>query len=248
MSLASIGKRTKELFTGSHLQELTKAHHPQLQSIRQAEDMISRSRDKHTPVAHAALKHIQGKRSEMTGEMAGELNKVLATQVGASAAGVGALHGLKKHLDNKQKSKEAGFSSEEKLACARALLAEGVVTSSQALDLAKYATVSPEQARRSLDRLDTLEQSKPTVRQLGRYGGIGAVGGAAIGAMGNAIEHGGALRGATPKAKLLNVAANSVKGALGGGAIPLVRSGLDRRAEQGTLRKFMRENPGEPHA
>jgi hypothetical protein len=118
------------------------------------------------------------------------------------------------------------------------------VTALQAGALRKYAAVSEEQARRSFDRLDALERNKPTVGQAGRYGALGAVGGAAIGGIGNAIEHGGALKGATPRAKLLNVGANAVKGALGGGAIPLMRNQLDRHAEVGTLRQFMNQQEG----
>jgi len=135
-----------------------------------------------------------------------------------------------------------------KLACARELLAQGAVLPQQALDLAKYAEVSPEHARRSLDRLDALEQNKPTRGQAARYGAIGALGGAGIGAIGHLIEGGSPVKGATPKAKLLNLGANAAKGALGGGAIPLVRNTMDRHAEAGTLRKYMKENAGVNHA
>ena len=44
----------------------------------------------------------------------------------------------------------------------------------QGAEWIKSATVSPDQARRSLDRLDTLERNKPTTGQVARYGGIGA--------------------------------------------------------------------------
>jgi hypothetical protein len=135
-----------------------------------------------------------------------------------------------------------------KIACARELLAQGAVLPQQALDLAKYAEVSPERARRSLDRLDALEQSKPTIGQAARYGTIGGIGGAGIGAVGHMIETSSPLKGATTKAKLLNLGANAAKGALGGGAIPLMRNTMDRRAEVGTLRKYMRENAGVPNA
>ncbi len=117
------------------------------------------------------------------------------------------------------------------------LLAAGAAAG--AAELEKQAAVSIDDARRSLDRLDTLERNAPTVRQVGRYGAVGGLGGAAIGAIGNSIEHGSALKGATPKAKALNLAANTVKGALGGGALPLMRTTLDRRAEKNTLRRFM---------
>lgn len=128
-----------------------------------------------------------------------------------------------------------------KIACALELVRLNAVTVDQAAALVKSAAVTPEQARRSLDRLDSLERNKPTAGQLARYGTIGGLGGAAIGAVGNAIESGTALKGATPKAKALNLAANAAKGALGGGAIPLLRMHSDRRAEMGTLRKFMQE-------
>lgn len=134
-----------------------------------------------------------------------------------------------------------GLDSAVKVAFARELLRLNAITPFQAVELAKAAAVTTEQARRSLDRLDTLERNKPTLGQVGRYGGIGALGGAAAGAVGNAIEHGSALKGATPKAKVLNLAASAAKGAIGGGALPLLRSHSDRRAETGTLRKFMQE-------
>lgn len=113
------------------------------------------------------------------------------------------------------------------------------VDAENAAEWIKSAAVSADQARRSLDRLDTLERNSPTVGQVARYGGIGALGGAAAGAIGNAIESGNPLRGATPKAKVLNMAASAAKGAIGGGALPLLRSHSDRHAEMGTLRKFM---------
>lgn len=130
-----------------------------------------------------------------------------------------------------------------KRACARELERIGAVSPGQARAAEKLAEVSPDQARRSLDRLDTLERNKPTLGQAARYGAVGGVGGAAIGALGNAIEHGGALKGGTLKAKMLNLGANAAKGALGGSALPIARAHLDRRAELGTLRRFMQEEP-----
>ncbi len=112
----------------------------------------------------------------------------------------------------------------------------------QSAEWIKSAAVSVDDARRSMDRLDTLERNKPTLRQVGRYGAIGGLGGAAAGAVGNVIEHGSALRGATPKAQALNLAASAAKGAIGGGALPLLRSHSDRHAEMGTLRKFMNQD------
>lgn len=109
-------------------------------------------------------------------------------------------------------------------------------------ELLKLGAISEEQARRSLDRLDTLEHNKPTVGQAGRYGVLGGATGAAIGGIGNLIEQGTVLKGATPKEKALSLASGAVKGVLAGGALPLARSHLDRRAELSTLRKYMQEN------
>lgn len=123
--------------------------------------------------------------------------------------------------------------------CLQELLATNAISHEQ---LTKAAEVSADDARRSLDRLDSLERVKPTAGQFGRYTGIGGAAGAAAGAIGNAIEHGSALKGGSTKAKLLNVAANTAKGALAGGAVPLLRNHMDRRAEMGTLHNFMSEN------
>lgn len=112
----------------------------------------------------------------------------------------------------------------------------------KAAEWIKSAAVSVDDARRSLDRLDTLERNKPNIRQVGRYGTIGGLGGAGIGAVGNLIETGSALKGVTPKEKALNLASSAVKGALGGGALPLLRAHSDRHAEMGTLRKFMNQD------
>lgn len=107
--------------------------------------------------------------------------------------------------------------------------------------LPKTAEISDDRARRSLDRIGTLEQNKPTVGQAARYGAIGGLGGGVIGAVGHLVERGALTKGETPKAKALNLAANVAKGALGGGAIPLLRNSMDRRAEMGTLNKYVQE-------
>lgn len=113
-------------------------------------------------------------------------------------------------------------------------------------ELEKMGAVSTEQARRALDQLDALEQDKPGVKQVARYGITGAGAGAAFGALGNAIAKrpfavaagGQGVRG---------LAADAVKGALGAGALPLVQSGLDRRAQMGTLKRFVTQ-PEESNA
>lgn len=122
-------------------------------------------------------------------------------------------------------------------------------------ELAKVGAISDEQARGSLERLDTLERNKPTMGQVGRYAGLGAVTAPAMGMIGNAIRSGGRalVEGGTVKDKLRNVAADAAKGAVGMGAMPLLRSHLDRRAEIGTLKNYMQQphelpsaSPGPP--
>ena len=111
-------------------------------------------------------------------------------------------------------------------------------------ELVKLGAVSDEDARRSLDRLDQLEKSRPTGGQVARYGALGGAAGTVAGAIGNAIEHGSALKGSTPGEKFRNLAASGVKGAITGGAVPLVRAHLDQNAEKRTLKKYMNEKVG----
>lgn len=123
-------------------------------------------------------------------------------------------------------------------------------------ELAKIGAITDEQARQSLDRLDTLERNKPSMAQVGRYAGLGAVAGPAIGAVGNAIKGGrapgtsliGHLAGAGPGGVLRAVAGSAATGAAGSGLIPLVRSHLDRRAEIGTLKSFVKQHDELPPA
>lgn len=99
-------------------------------------------------------------------------------------------------------------------------------------ELEKLGAVSPDQARRALDQLDALEQNKPDARAVARYGISGALTGAGISALGNIIEK-------KPIGGLRGVGAMAMKGALGAGAVPLLQSHLDRRAQMGTLQQFI---------
>jgi len=110
-------------------------------------------------------------------------------------------------------------------------------------ELEKLGAVSHDQARRSLDRLDALEGNAPTAGQVGRYAAIGAAAGPAIRLAGNIIKKKplgdfGQMTGASALRGALGDAAG---GALSAGAVPLLRGQLDRRAEMGTLKKFMKE-------
>ena len=150
-----------------------------------------------------------------------------------------------------------------KKACAAELLRLNAVFPCQAAVLLKQAEVSPERARRAMDRLSDMEGTKATGGQVARYAGIGGGGGAAIAALGNVIEgyakqtkapglkgHLAALGRAAVRAdknplvgdKIRSVASTAVKGALGAGVIPLARAGTDRGAERRLLKKYIQEN------
>lgn len=103
-------------------------------------------------------------------------------------------------------------------------------------ELEKLGAISHEEARRALDRLNTLETNKSTIGQAARYGAIGAGAGALGKTLGNLVESGHlpTSRGA------LGAAA---AGAVGAGAIPLINQHLDRKSEYGKLRKFMAQGP-----
>ena len=157
---------------------------------------------------------------------------------------------------------DAADSALTKKACAEELLRLNAIFPCQAAALVKSAEVSPERARRAMDRLGDMENTKATTGQVGRYAGIGGTGGAAIAAIGNVIEgykkpttpgikgHLAALgraavradKNTTVGAKIRSVASTGVKGALGAGVIPLARSGTDRSAERRLLKKYIQEN------
>jgi hypothetical protein len=103
-------------------------------------------------------------------------------------------------------------------------------------ELAKLGAVSDEHAQRSLERLESLNKNRPTLGQVGRYGAIGAVAGPAIGALSNIVEK------KPPLGSARAVAAQALKGGLSASAIPLARAHFDRRAELGTLNKYVSEH------
>jgi hypothetical protein len=193
---------------------------------------------------------------------------------GAAAVAVGGGLGAKKLMDVHRRQKESAMDKEAsfyeealatKIACARELLLMNAISA----EMAKSATVSPETARRAMDRLSGMEEVKPGVGQVARYAGIGGGGGAAIAALGNVIEgyrrpttpgikgHLAALGRAAVRAdknpkvgdKIRSIASTGVKGALGAGVIPLARSGTDRASERRVLKKYIAQHAAEqPHA
>jgi len=111
-------------------------------------------------------------------------------------------------------------------------------------ELQKLGAVSDEQAKASLDRLESLEKSKPTLGQVGRYAGLGAITAPAMGLIGSAIAKKPYVHAGGSLGRVL--ASDAAKGALGMGAMPLLRSHLDRRAEIGTLKKYLAQPVEQP--
>jgi hypothetical protein len=116
-------------------------------------------------------------------------------------------------------------------------------------ELEKLGAISDEEAAASRRRLEVLEGKKPTVHQVARYAAIGALAKPAIGALGAVIKGGrregigqlGHLVGAKAPgtgAALRSLAERSATGALSAGAIPLVRTHFDRKAEQAKLKAY----------
>jgi hypothetical protein len=99
-------------------------------------------------------------------------------------------------------------------------------------ELVKLGAISDAQAQESINRLDLLEKQKPTVGQVARYGAIGAGAGALTRSISHGVETGG-----LPKLRGLGGAAAA--GAVGMGLTPLIQSHLNRRAEAGTLKKYL---------
>lgn len=108
-------------------------------------------------------------------------------------------------------------------------------------ELLKLGFVSDDEAQGSLDRLDTLERNKPTVGQVARYSAIGGVAAPAVNVMKNAIKGKTLLEGAGAVARGRHLAADAVGGAVLTGAVPLIRTHLDRRAEMKKLHQYLQE-------
>lgn len=107
-----------------------------------------------------------------------------------------------------------------------------------AMKVAAAGPVSKEDAGAALQRYKKLEDAAPTMKQVGRYAGIGAVAAPVATVLKDAISGGKPLLGGAGN-RLRTLAGNAVAGALTSGGIPLVRAHLDREAEKNTLRKYV---------
>ncbi|HEU4536026.1 MAG TPA: hypothetical protein VFS00_18000, partial [Polyangiaceae bacterium] len=110
-------------------------------------------------------------------------------------------------------------------------------------ELVKIGAISEQQARAALDRYELAQATRPTAPQVARYGVLGAASGPVIGAVGDAISGRPLLGGGNPKARLRSAVGSAAMGALGSGAIPLVRSRLDQQAEKKVLRGYLNQGP-----
>lgn len=115
-------------------------------------------------------------------------------------------------------------------------------------ELEKLGAISPEQAQASLDRLQQLEMSRPTVGQAARYGLLGAVAGPSIAGAADLVRGQTPFKGVEREGKTIpygrprGVGGAMLAGALTSGAIPFVRSSLDRASEKRTLKRFLKEH------
>lgn len=98
-------------------------------------------------------------------------------------------------------------------------------------ELQKLGAISDDQAQSALDRLDMLERNKPTLGQAARYATLGAGTGSVAGSIGRLIE-GKELTGR-------GALAGAATGALLSGGVPLIQSHLNRKAEMGTLKRYL---------
>lgn len=114
-------------------------------------------------------------------------------------------------------------------------------------ELVKLGMITPEHAEASLERLQSLEDNKPTVGQALRYGALGALVGPVATGVGDAIkgrpiftpaERGGKV---IPFGRARGALSAAAAGALTGGALPFLRNRLDQSAEKRTLQQFMNE-------
>lgn len=115
-------------------------------------------------------------------------------------------------------------------------------TTSCLTELVKIGTISQEQAERSYNRLETLERNKPTAPQVLRYGAIGAIAYPGVRVLENAISGKTLLEGTGWKDKMRRVAGRSIAGAVTSGAIPLLRTHFDRKAEVKHLTNYLQEH------
>jgi len=120
--------------------------------------------------------------------------------------------------------------------------------------LADATVPTAAEARDALKRINELEATKPTIDQMKRYGTLAGVSGLGIGVVTDLMRGkipykptdaaGNLLKGRAAVMNVgRNVAAGFAKGALGGGAVPLLRHHVDRDVEMQRLRAYVESRP-----
>lgn len=170
------------------------------------------------PVAFATA---MGAMAAGTGDSAGDLLGLGPKPRFALAAGFGALNAALAH--NTASGLRHGYAAEK-----------------------HAASVSDEEAERAVSRIHTLDQNKPTVAQVGRYAGLGAAGGIGVGALKDTIAGDTHFGTGSLKNRIRRGVGSAVAGAVTSGALPLVRTHLDRGVEKEKLKNWMSQNAVSP--
>lgn len=111
-------------------------------------------------------------------------------------------------------------------------------------ELHKLGAVTDEEAMETLNRLDSLDKNKLTADQVGRYATLGAIAGPAIN-FGKSMLQGKGIGGyfgkdhTTLLRRARHIGGDAIAGAATSGAIPLLRSALDRRASEQKLQDYV---------
>jgi hypothetical protein len=111
-------------------------------------------------------------------------------------------------------------------------------------ELYKLGAITDSEALETINRLDTMDKNKLKADQVGRYAAIGAIAGPAISALRGRIQ--GKKKHYFKDAEGISghvrqVVGDAVAGAATSGAIPLVRSALDRKAASDKLHEYAKE-------
>lgn len=110
----------------------------------------------------------------------------------------------------------------------------------------KLAAMSSSEVKATMQRIKDLEQDVPTLEEVGRSAGVGAIMGPASTLVGGTV--GGTLPGTGSTGSRALKAFKGVRGLAGaaaggavfGGLTPIVRNQVERRAEIGKLRKALK--------
>jgi len=119
-------------------------------------------------------------------------------------------------------------------------------------ELVKLGTISDEEAEVALKRYQSLKENRPDAGQVARYSALGAATAPAMHVAGNVLKGEPYLVGVGSKyrkpgaSRGLGVgralAGSAITGAVGMGLVPIARHWMDRGAEKGKLRRYLKEH------